>query len=402
MDYYNYFRELLARLVAIPSVSQNERECAEFLKELLCTELGMEAELHEVEGNGCNVYASFVRKGNDSVCKSLTPASKKGRCLLLGGHIDTVSAGEGWNTDPFVLTTNGDKAFGRGALDMKGGLAAQIAVLKRLYDEGFAFDGSIEFAALCDEERYSVGADAYVKRKMSKTGDGETADFCILGEPHFDNIVVGATGKVLLELIVEGSAGHAAVPESGVNAVDCMAGFIKAINDKYGVLYREGQAASHCVLKIESRYEGYSLSIPDECRALLNKQLYISESADDLVSDLYDLYEEKIGNGTLKIERRIPYYPSYSLDQSNGDLQALLTLLREKHGTEPELRLNQSVSDGNILYRQLGIPTVLFGPDGGELHKANEYISLSSAYKYMDMLYDYIKTYFRAGEFDRL
>lgn len=418
MDYKKFFMELLEKLVSMPSVSENEEECAEFLADILRSQVGMEVEVRRVEGKGCNVYA--VKKGRracgEAACEAAggqiygTDETGGGkacglpeRALLLGGHIDVVPPGDGWTYDPFSMTVCGDKAYGRGTFDMKGGLAAQIAVLKRFADEGDDFCGIIELIGVCDEERLSIGANAYVddvKNGTSALPIGK-AQFGIFGEPHFDNIVVGATGKVLLELKVQGVSGHAAKPESGVNAVNCMTKLLNALDEKYTKLYEDGKAASHCVLKIESKYESYSLSIPEECTALLNKQLYIEENVDAFIEDVYKLYDEYVGQGKLTVERRIPYYPSYEMDHScsaegaDSGFGKLLEVLKDKYDHKPELRINPSVSDANVLYPSLGIPVILFGPDGANLHKPDEYISISSAYRYMDMLYDFINEYFK-------
>lgn len=391
--------ELLTKLVSIPSVSQNERQCAEFLAEELErrwgrqveTETGMRAEVRTevrtVEENSCNVIARLKGRAG----------SEAGKKLLLGGHIDTVPPAAGWQTDPFCLSIQEDRAYGLGAADMKGGLAAQIIAVERFLREGGTFDGEIELVGLCDEERHSIGANDYVEN-MTEAGREAAADFAIFGEPHFDHIVVGATGKILLRLDIKGEAGHATNPETGISAIDCMIDFLRAIREKYEGPYLAGMSGSHCVLRVESRYEGYSLNIPENCFALLNKQLTVNEDASRFVSELLELYREQVGKGKATIHREIPYYPSYQIPPENEPLHQLLELLRTDYGTEPELRINQSVSDGNVLYPKLGIPTILFGPKGCDYHKANEYLELPSAYLYIEMLNGFLNRFFKSSD----
>lgn len=83
---------------------------------------------------------------------------------------------------------------------MKGGLAAQLTVLRRFKEENASFDADIEFVGLSDEERHSIGAHAYVKL-MQQQNALRKKNFFLMGEPHFDNIVIGATGKALLSLL---------------------------------------------------------------------------------------------------------------------------------------------------------------------------------------------------------
>lgn len=378
MDYRAYCLDLLKKLVAIPSESQNEAAIAHFLYSLL-EDMGMKARLQHISGKSYNVIAEI--KGRR--------VQDHGKRLLLGGHIDTVSENNHWRTDPYCLTEEGDRLYGLGAGDMKGGLAAQITVLKKLLDSGLDFAGEIEFIGLADEERHSIGANFYVEEKKQD----KSADFAIFAEPHYDNIVTGATGKILLKLEVQGKAGHASTPESGINAIDCMVKFLTVLNEIYMPMYYEGKAASFCVLQMASHYEGYSLNIPEECLVLLNKQLTVEERADIFIQKLKALYQEHVGKGIFTVTKEIPCYSSYQISHREEHLQRLLGVIHSQNCKEPELRINQSVSDGNVLYSELGIPTILFGPQGIDFHKENEYLLKSTLFSYMEILEKFIRIF---------
>lgn len=380
MSQINDCLDLLRQLVAIPSESQNEKAHARFLEAFLREELEMETQLLHVEGKSYNVVGRWPLQGDH-------PRRK----LMLGGHLDTVPPTPRWRTDPYCLVQEGDRLRGLGAGDMKGGLAAQLMVLKSLRQQGFLWNAEVEFVGLADEERHSIGANDYVRRALEERQPRQET-FFIMGEPHFDNIVVGATGKVLLQLEVTGAPGHAATPEKGINAVDCMAALLQAVNQVWGARYREGTVGSHCCLMIRSDYPGYSLNIPQRCICLINKQLSAGERVEDFQADLQRLYRQAVGQGTLEITRQIPSYPSYQLPPDQPDLEALRTLLKQRFQRVPELRVNQSVSDGNILYQSLGIPTILYGPQGVNFHTEDEYLSLRSLEQYMEELEAYIKT----------
>lgn len=371
--------DLLRQLVAIPSESQNEEQHARFLETYLKDELGMETQLQHVEGKSYNVSGRWPAKNRN-------PARK----LMLGGHLDTVPPTELWKTDPYELVRQGDHLCGLGAGDMKGGLAAQLVVLKSLKQEPFFQDVEVEFLGLADEERWSIGANDYVKRSID-AGEILPETFFIMGEPHFDNIVIGATGKALLQLEVNGVPGHAATPEKGVNAVDCMATLLQKVNLKWSEKYMEGDAGSHCSLMIKSDYPGYNLNIPQRCICLMNKQLLTDERIEDFIDDLTRIYRENVGKGVLTIQREIPSYPSYQIPENLPDLNALCEMLKVRFHRDPELRVNQSVSDGNILYKNLGIATILYGPKGVNFHTEREYLSLESLGKYMTELETYIR-----------
>lgn len=370
--------ELLRQLVAIPSHSQNEEEIARFLADLLQNELGMETTLQHVEGKSYNVRGLW-RRGD-------TPAPRR---LMLGGHLDTVPATDRWTTDPYRLTVQGDIIRGLGAGDMKGGLAAQITVLKMLRERGAALDADVEFLGVADEERHSIGANAYASLAKTEGREGQDT-FFIMAEPHYTNMVIGATGKVLYRVDVRGEGGHASTPELGVNAVDCMAEFLNQVNQKYRPLYEQGLCASHCCLRVESDYPGYSLNIPEHCFCLLNKQLTPRESGEAFGADLERIYRAQVGRGTVTVTRQIPSYPSYQLSPAQKDVAALTRFLGENFQHRPELRINQSVSDGNIFYNSLNIPTVLYGPQGVDFHTEREHLLKSTLDLYMEQLYGYL------------
>lgn len=235
--------ELLEQMVSIPSESQNEEAFARFLCSYLHDELGMESELQHIAGKSYNVLGYWKETGTPS------------RRLLLGGHIDTVVPTPRWKTDPYRLTSCGDELHGLGAADMKGGLAAQLTVLKCLRAEGKKLNAAIEFVGLADEERHSIGANAYVTKAKLAARDSREAVF-LMGEPHYDNLVIGATGKALLSLRVQGKEGHASTPERGVNAIDCMATLLCAMQKKYMPQYERGERASYCCLQMASDYAG--------------------------------------------------------------------------------------------------------------------------------------------------
>lgn len=368
MTEFDFFMETLESLVTTPSVSQNERAVAEKIAAIL-TELGYNPVIQPVGENSANVICHIP--GGD------------GLAVLLGGHIDTVSVCEGWQHDPSHLTVENGLGYGLGACDMKGGISALLTLLRRFSLSGKKPCGDVIFAALADEERLSLGAEAFEKTNPK-------ADFCILAEPHFDEFVVGATGKILLELTVHGTCGHAAKPETGVSAIECMTRFLSAVDKKYRSLYKEGKAASHCALHIWNDYPTYSLNIPDSCHVLLNKQLFPFEDADEFQRDLQEIFAKYCPEASLTIQRRQPYYPAYQTDQQNPHFQRLRSLAEQQMGHSVQLVVNQSVSDGNIIEPVMGIPTVVFGPKGIGCHKPDEYLVLDSVMHYIDILYKFL------------
>lgn len=364
---------LLDRFVSIPSVSGSEKLLAEEIASFLAL-MGISPEIVQLTGDSRNVYGRLR-------------GSMPGPTIMLGGHLDTVSPASDWSSDPFALTCCGEKLLGLGASDMKGGLAAQLTVMKLLTERGCDFSGEILFVAVADEERYSAGAQRFVADCLK--GVISRPNFAIFAEPHYEDIVVGATGKILLLLTFVGSGGHAARPEEGVNAVDSAARFLTILDETFRSQYESGERASYCVLRIRGGDDDYSLNIPSTCEVMLNKQLKDDEDDEEFINVLRKLFETSNIPGEMKVSRGIPCYPSYRLHEDDEWVEALTTYLGGR-GFRARHSINESVSDANVIFSVLGVPTVLFGPKGSNLHKADEYVDISSLRNYMNLLYGFI------------
>ncbi len=373
MNYNKYCIELLAEMIAIRSFSQREEQMAKYVYNVLGN-IGLDVQLQHIQGESFNVVANITNE--------IEQKSK----IILGGHIDTVQPGYGWETDPFNMYEDDNHIYGLGSCDMKGGLAAQITVIKKLIDEGRITHSDIAFIGLADEERHSLGANSFIREFSNFVQEGVV----IFAEPHFDHIVIGATGKLLLDLTVYGSRGHAATPESGVNAIDCMNDFLSNVRRKYEPLYFNKDIGSFNVLSIRGGKEEYSLEIPDSCFAIMNKQISVGENVDGFIKGLDDLYIEKVNKGTLLMKKSPPYYPAYLVNKDNQYLKGLVNVMTDYNSVEPELIINNSVSDGNLITTEIGIPTLLWGPKGNNYHRSNEYVDKSSLFSYIEMLEKYL------------
>jgi len=364
-----YFLDTLQKLVEIESVSCHEKRAAEFVAQKL-EKMGYTPQLHLVGEDGANVTARIPGRGE-------APA------LLVGGHIDTVAIQKGWEREPLRLTREDNRLYGLGASDMKGGIAALLAVLYCLTQNGERPAGDVLFFALADEEGMSSGAELFA-------GQGVQAEYCVLAEPHYWEMVVGATGKILLELTIRGKSGHAARPEEGVSAIEEMTTLLYHLDREWRAAYLQGTIGSHCVLRVWSDYEGYSLNIPECCRALVNKQMCPDEREEDVIRSIQERFAQCGLRGSLEIQRCRPHYLPYQADQNDPHLIRLTELAQKKTGKRPPWVINQSVSDGNIIQPRLGIQTVLFGPQGIGFHKPDEYLLLDTALEYIEIMYQFL------------
>src|SRR6185436_5357108 len=138
-----------------------------------------------------------------------------GRSLMLNGHLDVVPPGDlnAWSDDPYSGRLDGNHVYGRGACDMKGGVAAAIAALRAINRAGTRPDGDLLFAGVIGEEDGGLGTYATLAR-------GWRADACVITEPTGLDILAANGGALTFRLRITGRAAHAATRAAGVSAVE--------------------------------------------------------------------------------------------------------------------------------------------------------------------------------------
>ncbi|SDE95044.1 acetylornithine deacetylase [Limimaricola pyoseonensis] len=202
--------DLLAQMVAHPTVSDRpNRALAEMLADRLRGDGARVRLLPDATGEKANLVASF---GPDR------PGG-----LMLSGHLDVVPAGEGWSSDPFRLRREGGRLYGRGSCDMKGFVAACVALGPRFA----AADAPVHIALTHDEEVGCVGAGALaqaMRREVPRPA------LCIVGEPTRLGVVEGHKGCCEYTTRFTGRDGHGSAPERGINAAEAAARFVTRLS----------------------------------------------------------------------------------------------------------------------------------------------------------------------------
>lgn len=347
----------LQALIRIPSPTGGEERIAEWIGSEL-NRVRFEVEFQRVEDGRRNVIGR--RRFGSS-----------GPTLLIGGHTDTVKPADGWTRSPFVPVVEGDRLFGLGACDMKGGIAALLAALRALEGNDHSFEGEIIFAGFVDEEAFSKGAKAFLQAPIR-------ADLALLAEPHFDEIVIGGPGKVLLDVQIEGKGGHASSPESGINAIAEAARLVSHLDKLPRRKDKLMGRGTQCVLKIHGGPEEYSLSVPESCQFELSRHLVSCENAETVIDDIRHLARRIELKGSVTVRTKDPYYPAYAIREDERIVRIAQRAYRAEKGKAIKVNWSKSVSDANLLVKEKKIPTILFGPRGGNIHSANEYVFIDS------------------------
>lgn len=293
-----------------------------------------------------------------------------GPTLWLGGHCDTVGIAADWTREPHHPRIEGERLYGLGAMDMKGGLAAAMIATRALHSCRDKWHGRLVFSALADEEAYSRGANAFVRTERG-------IDAAIMCEPHFHDVVIGATGKINLNVEVIGHSAHASRAEEGINAVVEGARLIAAIDDFIRPAHPEFGAASHCILDVRSGDGSYQLRVPDLCSFLINWQLMPGETGEAAIATIHALANQAGLKAQVEVTIAEPRYESFWLGKDHPFVSTFAQIYRRELGAEPDLVFGRGVSDANVFCGRMGIPTILFGPNGANMHSGDEWVDLN-------------------------
>lgn len=292
-----------------------------------------------------------------------------GPTLLLNGHVDTVLQAEGWECDPWQGRIDGDLMYGLGAADMKSGVVVNMLVTRALAQHRELWSGTLIFSSVGDEEAFSIGANALIER-------GIAADYCLVSEPMSD-IVVGATGKVLVKADVIGKAAHGFMPWQGVNAASEASRLVVAV-DALPLGTHERIPSSQSILSFLSGSAQYVVTIPERAEVLISRQIVPGESRDSVLAQMQAGIDALQSPARVELTTPPPYYPPFEIDTQHPLVQAVQSAFQAVHGRSAEYIYSTGVSDGNLIAELAGIPTILHGPTGGNFHQCQEWVSLSS------------------------
>jgi acetylornithine deacetylase/succinyl-diaminopimelate desuccinylase-like protein len=348
--------DLLSKLVSIRSPSGMEGEAQRFIAEWFSSR-GLPAVLEPADGGLFNVVVEVAGAG-------------PGPSLWIGGHSDTVVPSVGWSYNPHTPTIAGKRLYGVGAMDMKSGLATAMHAVRDLAARRDSWTGKLTFVSLADEEATSRGAKSFIRT-------GRPFDAAIMCEPNFEDPATGAVGKVNLCVRITGLSAHGAWPERGINAVTEASRLVAAIGALDRRAHHRFGKGTHCVLNISSGDGKYEIRVPDHCEFLLNWHFMPGETIEEAVQTLEALVNRLGSRAKFEIITAEPSYGSYALAESDPFVTSFAETYRRHVGRAPELGFCLGVSDANVLAAEAGVPTILFGPSGANLHAADEWADLS-------------------------
>ncbi len=356
----------LVPATALPSSGQagrpgasGEQRAAEHVRDFLRAS-GIAAELEEAAAGRPNVVAT------------IGPANVK-PALMIVAHIDTVGAGD--MREPFTPRVRDGKMYGRGALDIKSGVAAMCAAAVEIVREGARLARPVMIAGVVDEECNSIGTEALLRR-------GHTADAAIVLEPTDLKLVIAHKGYAWFEIVTHGRAAHGSLPGEGRDAIRMMGRVLVALDELEMRLAsraphaRLGDASLHASL-IEGGQE--LSSYPAECRLQLERRMLPGETEQSAEAELREMLaglEKQGAEFRATLRGGLGARPAYEIPEDSPLVQRARKIIEQVCGA-CELSGMAAWTDTALL-ASAGIPGVVFGPSGRGLHGAEEYVELDS------------------------
>jgi acetylornithine deacetylase ArgE len=341
----------------------NEEGCARYVHDYLSDlhVAGAELRLDRFEAGRANVVAKFGPR---------EPG------LLLGGHIDVVPAGDesAWSTPPFEGVVKGGRLYGRGAADMKTGLAAILKAVEAA-SKGKMRRGLL-FVATAGEEVGFDGLKALYARKLIPEG---AAKLGVMGEPTRLRPIRAHKGLADFRITVKGRSGHASRPELGVNAIEKCASVVEALSAWSRSLSKAPDRDLGSTIATPTVVKGGTKSnvIPDSCELVVDSRwvpkhgtAFVEKGLNSIISSL------KRKDPTLDARVELLYdSPSLKLPQSHPAVRLAESLSGFKSEVAP-------YGTEAALYAEHGIPSIVLGPGSlKQAHIVDEFVELSEAKK---------------------
>ncbi len=301
-----------------------------------------------------------------------------GRSLLLNAHIDTV--GVTGMEHPHEPRIEGNRLYGRGAYDMKGGLAAILLAAARAKQRGLR--GDLLVTAVADEEYASLGTDAVVKRWR--------ADAAIVTEATALSLCLAHKGFVWLEVEVTGRAAHGSRPDLGVDAIVQMGKVLVGLEQAQQTLAARPAhpLLGHGSLHASLIAGGQELSsYPERCVLSIERRTLPEETPEMALAEIQRVLEPlAAADPTFAATARVTLArPGYEIPPDAPIARAVRSAAAARLGAEPEDCGAAWWMDSAIL-GAAGIPTVIFGPAGAGAHAAVEWVDLDSVERCADVL----------------
>lgn len=383
----------LQRMIRVPTINPPGSaypECATLIGEHL-KKLGYTVEYINLTTSEVAELAPYGEGEPRTNVIGRLSGAQRSPVLHFNGHMDVVPTGAGWSTDPFGGELRDARIYGRGASDMKGGIAAQIYAVEAIRRAGLHLLGSVEQSGTVDEEstgNRNAGMGLLVEHGYIAP---ERTDYVVITEPlNVENICLGHRGALWGEIRTFGRQAHGSTPERGSNALEHMAGFISEATRQLAPKLRQRHnhqpvvpsSASAASLTFTMIQGGTNVnSVPDLCTVAFDRRLVTNEHLDDARQELREILEHQVRT-TLGF--RYEYRERYAAEPTwvNAEtplVRAFTTAISEVLGRPPGYVCSPGTDDQRFVVQKAGIEQcIVYGP--GEIiqaHVADESLAVA-------------------------
>lgn len=369
----DFIIELTSALIESPSENPGGTEAGtvEILQKA-CRDLGLSVSIGEVAPGRPNLIATFWPPATDA-----TPATGPG--LMFLGHSDVVPAGPNWTADPYRARLTDGRIYGRGATDMKGGLAAVVATLAALRDaheNGLALTGPIRLVCTVDEEEHGIG----VRDLVAHPADHDFLG-CIVAEPTDLQVVRGCRGASYFEIDVAGRAAHSGRPSDGRSAINAAAQIVGLIGRDHDRLAQQLDDLLGCGtwnVGTISGGQGISVVAP-MCSLGIDRRLMPDEDPLLIANDIRKaIADSGIDTDGIDVEVRVTMaMPGFATPADHPLVTTAVTAVTDV-GADTSVGGWSAACDGGFVSRDLGIPAIVLGPGdiNSEAHQPDESVAV--------------------------
>lgn len=383
--------DFIADLVRTPSLRGNEAAAQERVAAEM-SDIGLEPELWEIDHeaiSGSPGYspADWSYTGRPNLSTAWRGSGKGGRSLIFNGHIDVVPAAPEtfWTRDPWGGEVSGGRMYGRGAADMKSGIAAMVYAVRALREANATVRGDIHLQTVLEEECTGNGTLAALQR-------GSGADAAIIPEPFGHTMLEAQVGVLWARVRVRGAGAHVLGADKAVNAIVKAGLLIDAVRElELDVNGRTGRPPQFAELPHPLNFNVGTIrggewpsSVPSEC--IFEVRLSAFPGADLAAA------QSDFASYLLAVSQRDPWLAKNPpdieffgflaegcvLDRSEPILGSLTAAHRTVMGGEPEYLVSTATTDVRFFNLYHGVPATCYGPVGGALHAPDEWVDLES------------------------
>ena len=379
--------DLLSALIAIPSVNPMGRD--------VTGEIYFEGRVSDwlqafFESVSADCERIEVSPGRDNVIARFDNGSDV--TILLDVHQDTVPV-DGMTISPFAPVIKGGKLFGRGACDVKGGMAAMLHSFRRLIREQPAEAANVVLSCTCDEESTTTGINDLVQYWGVAKGKSrllaQRPTFAVIAEPTLLDVVVAHRGVTRFKIHTAGRACHSSDPSQGVNAIYRMARVVEALEEYAELLTKTIAPHPLCggaTLSVGLISGGTSVNIvPDECVIEIDRRIIPGEDRSVVVDSIRQFLAERVD---FDMQFDEPWIESSPLTDSDNEqlARAMLNCVQQADKTHAAI----GVPFGTHASRTCaaGVPSVVFGPGSiDQAHTKDEFVEIDQLKKAADVYF---------------